>query len=226
MNRLVWMIAIFAALIFALEMDSKSLFRPSKDAPANEGAECEKCIMNVGATLKPNAKTTEVLKPRVSTFDNPAKFAQITAVRCPARGNLRLDASLAKILPMRLGVVAANCTDNLGFLTRLATYAANRWNGVDQWQQLGDVVAIRARQDRADGNTFGINEDVVLGAIRGVLSGFSPAPTACTDEESTAARDKSSSPTSRNFTSSSSCNRFQTPCLCQSRNCLQQATHA
>ncbi len=182
--------------------------------------------MNVVATLKANAKTTEVVKPRTSTFDNPAEFAQTTAVLCPAPGNHRLDASLAKFLAMRLGVVATICIDNLGFLKRPATYAANRWNGVNQRQQLSDVVAIRARQDRADGNAIGIDEDVVLGAwsraIRGVRTSFSPAPTARTDEESTAAREKSSSPASRNFASSSSCNRFHTPALCQSRNRLQQ----
>lgn len=59
--------------------------------------------------------------------------------------------------------------------------------------------------------THCIDEDVMLGtwsrAIRGVRTSFSPAPTARTDDESTAAREKSSSPTSRNFASSSSCNR-------------------
>lgn len=95
--------------------------------------------MNVGPTFEANAKTTEVVKPRMSTFDNPAEFSQTTAVFCPAPGNHRLDAALAKFLAMRLGVIATVCVDNLGFLKRPATYAANRWNGVDQWQQLGDA---------------------------------------------------------------------------------------
>ena len=113
-----------------------------------------------------------------------------------------------------------------GLLQRSATYAAYRWNGVNEWQQLVDVVAIRACQDRADRNAVGVYQDVVLGtwsrAIRGVRASFSPAPTARTDEESTAAREKSSSPASRNFASSSSCNRFHTPAFCQSRSRRQQ----
>jgi hypothetical protein len=182
--------------------------------------------VNVGPTFEANAKTTEVVKPRMSTFDNPAEFAQTTAVFCPALGDHRLDAALAKFLAMRLGVIATVCVNDLGLLKRPATYAANRWNGVKQWQQLGDVVAIRASEDRADRNAIGVYEDVVLGtwsrAIRGVRTSFSPAPTARTDEESTAAREKSSSPASRNFASSSSCNRFHTPAFCQSRNRRQQ----
>ncbi|MGF6472600.1 hypothetical protein QFZ89_007851 [Paraburkholderia youngii] len=211
----------------SLEMDSKRLLRPSEDVPADEGAtEFEKCFVNVGPTFEANAKTTEVVKPRMRTFDNPAEFAQTTAVFCPALGDHRLDAALAKFLPMRLGVIATVCVDDLGLLKRPATYAANRWNGVKQRQQLGDVVTIRASEDRADRNAIGVYENVVLGtwsrAIRGVRTSFSPAPTARTDEESTAAREKSSSPASRNFASSSSCNRFHTPAFCQSRNRRQQ----
>ena len=182
--------------------------------------------MNVGATFEANTKTTEVVKPRMSTFDNPAEFAQTTAVLCPALGNHRLDAALAKLLAMRLGVIATVCVDDFGLLKRSATYAAHRWNGVNEWQQLSDVIAIRACHDRADRNAVSVYQDVVLGtwsrAIRGVRTSFSPAPTARTEEESTAAREKSSSPASRNFASSSSCNRFQTPAFCQSRNRLQQ----
>ncbi len=210
-----------------LEMDSKRLLRPSDDVPADKGAtEFEKRFVNVGAMLEANTKTTEALKPRMSTFDNPSEFAQTTSVLGPALGNHRVDAALAKLLAMRLGVIATVCVDDFGLLKRSATYAAYRWNGVNEWQQLGDVVAIRACQDRADRNAGGVYQNVVLGtwsrAIRGVRSSFSPAPTARTDEESTAARKKSSSPTSRNFASSSSCNRFHTPAFCQSRNRLQQ----
>lgn len=182
--------------------------------------------MNVGPTFEANAKTTEVVKPRMSTFANPAEFSQATAVFCPALGDHRLDAALAEFLAVRLGVIATVRVDDLGLLKWPATYAANRWNGVKQWQQLGDVVAIRASEDRADRNAIGVYKDVVLGtwsrAIRGVRTSFSPAPTARTDEESTAAREKSSLRASRNFASISSCNRFHRPAFCQSRNLRQQ----
>lgn len=182
--------------------------------------------MNVGPTFEANAKTTEVVKPRVSTFDHPAEFAQTTAVLCPAPGDHRLDAAFAKFPAMWFGVVAAIGVNDFGLLKRPATYTANRRNGIDERQQLGDIVAVRAGQDGTDGDAIGIDEDVVFGtgsrAIRGVRASFSPAPTARTDDESTAAREKSSWPASRNFASSSSCSRSQTPAFRQSRKRRQQ----
>ena len=110
---------------------------------------------------------------------------------------------------MRLGVIASICVDDFGLAKQSAAYAAKWRDRVDERQQLGNVVAIRANQDGTDGDAIGVDEDVMLRtwsrAIGGVRASFSPAPTARTDDESTAAREKSSSPASRNFASSSSC---------------------
>lgn len=161
------------------------------------------------------------VKRRMSTFDHPAEFAQTTAVLCAAPGDHRFDAAFAKFLAMWFGVVAAIGVDDSGLLKRSATHAANRRNRINERQQLGEVVAVRAGQDCTDGDAVGIDEDVVFGtgtrAIRGVRTSFSPAPTARTDDESTAAREKSSWSASRNFASSSSCSRSHTPAFCQSR---------
>jgi len=177
--------------------------------------------VNVGATLKANAKTTKVAEPCVSTLDHPAEFTKTTAVLGPALCDHRLDATFAKFPAVWFGVVAAIGVNDFGLLKRPATYAANRRNGIDERQKLGDIVAVRAGQDGTDGDAIGIDEDVVFGtgsrAIRGVRASFSPAPTARTDDESTAAREKSSWPASRNFASSSSCSRSHTPAFCQPR---------
>ncbi|VVE54379.1 hypothetical protein PSP20601_04904 [Pandoraea sputorum] len=162
--------------------------------------------MNVSPTFEANAKTAKVVKPRMSTLDNPAEFAQATAVFCPAPGEHRFDAALAKPLTMRLGIVATVCVDDFGLQKRLAAHAANGWDRVDERQQLGDVVAVRAGQHCADGDAICIDEDVMLGtwsrAIRGVRARFLPA--------------------SRNLSSSSWCNLIHTPAFCQSRKRLQQ----
>jgi hypothetical protein len=61
-----------------LETNSKRLLRPSEDVPADEGTtEFEKCFVNVGPTFEANAKTTEVVKPRMSTFDNSARVHEV-----------------------------------------------------------------------------------------------------------------------------------------------------
>lgn len=114
-----------------------------------------------------------------------------------------LDAALAKSRTMRFGIVAAIGVDDFGLLKWSTTHAANRWNRVNEWQQLGDVVAVRAGQECTDGDSIRVDENVMLGtwsrAIRWVLTRFSPAPTARTDDQSTAAREKSSWPASRSL---------------------------
>jgi hypothetical protein len=158
----------------------------------------------------------------VSPFNHPAKFAKTVTVFGAAFCDHWLDAAFAKLLAMQLGIVAAIDIDDFGRLKRSTACTANRWNRVDKRQQLSDVVAVRAGQDCADRNAIGVYEDVVLGtgsrAIRGVRTRFSPTPMVRTDDEPTAAREKSSWPASRNFASSSSCSRSHTPALCQSRN--------
>lgn len=159
-------------------------------------------------------------------FDNPSEFSKPASVLGSTLRDHRLDATIAKFSAMRFGVVAAIGIEDLGLLKGATTHAANRWNRVDERQQLGDVVAVRAAQDRHDGNAVGIDKDVMLGAwsraIRGVRARFSPAPTARTDDESTATREKSISPASRSLASSSSCSRSHTPVSCQSFNRRQQ----
>lgn len=182
--------------------------------------------MNISPTLEANAKTTEIVEPRMSAFDHPAKPAKPATVFGSALREHWLDAALAKSLTMRFGIVAAIGVDDLGLLKWSATHAANRWDRVNERQQLGDIVSVRAGQERADGDSIRVDEDVMFGtwsrAIRGARTRFSPAPTARTDDESTAAREKSSWPASRSFASSNSCSRTHTPAFCQSRKRRQQ----
>ncbi len=120
------------------------------------------------------------------------------------------------------GIVATIGVDDAGLLKRSATNAANGWNRINERQQLRDVVGVRASQDRNERNAVGVYEDVVLGtgsrAIGGVRASFSPAPTARTDDESTAAYDRSIWPAARNLSSSNSCSWSHTPAFCQSLN--------
>src|ERR1700760_4642265 len=73
--------------------------------------------------------------------------------------------------------------------------AANRHDGLNQRNELGDVVTIGASQDCRDRRTVGVDGDVVLGSssrsIGGVRTSFSPAPTARIEGESTTTREKS-----------------------------------
>ena len=182
--------------------------------------------MNVRAAFEANAKTTETMEPRVSPFNDPTAFAQAATVFSAPPGDYRSDAALAKSATMRIGIVATVGIDDLGLAKRPAACAANRRDGVDQRQQLRDIVAIGPRQDRADRNAVCVYEDVVFGprsrAIRGVRPSFWAAPTARTDEESTAAHERSSWPDARSLSSSRTCSLSHTPACCQSCNRRQQ----
>ncbi len=105
----------------------KWLLGPSQDIPADEGvAEFEKCFVNVVPTFDANGKTVDVVWLCVSTFHTPAEISQTAAVLCPTLGKPRICAALAKLLEIRLRVLATVCVDDLWLLKRrLATYAAN-----------------------------------------------------------------------------------------------------
>jgi hypothetical protein len=61
--------------------------------------------VNVGSTIKANAKTTKIVQPCVSTLDHPAEFAESAAVFRAAPGDHGFDTARTKPLTMRLGVV-------------------------------------------------------------------------------------------------------------------------
>jgi len=101
----------------SLRKHAPLLLRTSEDIPADEGAtEFEECFVNVGATLKANAKTTKVAEPCVSTLDHPSKFARTSAVLGPALCDHRLDAAFAKFAAMWFGVAAAISVNDFGLL--------------------------------------------------------------------------------------------------------------
>jgi len=182
--------------------------------------------VNVAATIEANAKPTEIVEPRVSSFYHPAEFPQTTAMFRSASCDYWPDATISQALAMCVGVVAAIAVDDFGLAQWSATRAADRRDGIDQRQQLGDVVTVCAGQNHADRYPVGVYKDVVLRtrarAIRGVRPSFSPAPTARTDDESTAAYERSSCPDSRNLSSSNACSLFQTPVFCHASRRRQQ----
>ncbi|MGF7000513.1 hypothetical protein P3T25_008905 [Paraburkholderia sp. GAS32] len=100
---------------------------------------------NVGATLKADAKATKVVESYLSALYCTAKLAKHTVVLGPALCDHRLDVASAKFRAAWFGVVAAIDANNFGRLERPDAYIANRRNGVDERQQLSNVVAVCAR---------------------------------------------------------------------------------
>ncbi len=145
--------------------------------------------MSISASFEANTKAPELVGPRVSPVNHPAEFPEAATMFRATLCDYRLDAALAKLLTMRVGIVATIGIDNLGFLKRPAAHSTNRRDRVNERQQLGAAVAIRSGQDHADGNAVYFDAEVMFGTEPrdpwGSAS-FSPAPMACTDEASTA----------------------------------------
>ena len=184
--------------------------------------------MNISAPFEANAKTPEVMEPGMCAFDHPAIFTQAAAVFGSALCNDRLNATFAQYLAMPLGVVAAISKDRVRLLQRPTGLATQRQNGIDQRQQLRNIMAIRAGQNGRDWDAVSVGCYMVLGTwsrtIRGVRPCFSPAPTARIDDESTTTREKSISSAALSLLNKMSCSRSQTPASCQSRKRRQHVT--
>ena len=76
----------------------------------------------------------------------------------------RLDAALPDEAPVLVVVVAAIGEQGLWSSTRPAGATPNGRDAVEQFEQLGDVVAVRCRQRPGQRETAAVYEEVVLAA--------------------------------------------------------------
>ena len=110
-------------------------------------------------------------------------------------GDLRSDASRPQGHAMRARIVRPVSVKQPRSGSWMAGFAFHWRNGVHQRNQLGDIVAIRARHADSERNAIRVREDMMLRAffapIRRIGTGFVAPPTARSDELSTAARDQS-----------------------------------
>ena len=124
-------------------------------------------------------------------------------------------------------VIAAVGVDLVRALTGPAAAAADRRDGLDQRDELGDVVAVAAGQRDRQRDAVRFGDQVVLGAGPGTIdrarAGFGPPFIARMCEPSiTRQLDQSSAPAAFSSASSDSCSRCQTPASCQSRSRREQ----
>jgi hypothetical protein len=167
-----------------------------------------------------------LVQPADRSLDDPAGGPQTAAMYSPAMGEHGLDVPLSQLGLVRLRVVRAVALDARRTEARAPAFALERRDGVDQREELGDVVSIRTseRDHQRDALRFG--EDMVLaaraGAIRGIGPRLEPPFTARMLELSTTARDQSISPAWWNSSSRTWWSCFHTPAACQSRSRRQQ----
>ena len=85
------------------------------------------------------------MQPGEGAFDDPPVAAKTGAVRGLAAGDLGLDPEMTQRAAVLVVVVSTVGTDALGPLPRSADLTAPRRDRLDKRDQLGDVVAVAAR---------------------------------------------------------------------------------
>jgi hypothetical protein len=120
--------------------------------------------MDIGSALPTNAKAFELVQPGQRALHNPALAAQPRAVGDATPSDHRADPARPQRPPVAVEVVAAVGQQYRGTPPRPAPPAGHRPDGVDQRQQLGDVVGVAAGQRDRERDPAGVADEVVLAA--------------------------------------------------------------
>jgi hypothetical protein len=126
--------------------------------------------VHLGAAVVADEEPFEVVEPGEGAFDDPAVAAKPGAVLGLAAGDLVLDPSLTELAAVLVVVVASIGSDAFGATAWPADLAAHRRHLVYQWDQLGDVVAVPARDAPGEREAGAVYQEVVLGAVSGSIN--------------------------------------------------------
>ena len=140
---------------------------PEADEAAGEG---EECFVDFVAAVVADEQPFELVEPGEGALDDPAGTAEAGAVLALAAGDLWSDPTLAKVTAVGGVVVAAVGGHAFGPSARPADAATHRRHGIDQRDQLRDVVAVAARNSPGERDPARVDQEVVLGAISGSIN--------------------------------------------------------
>ncbi len=140
--------------------------------------------MDFGAAVVADEQPLELVQPGEGALDHPAVAAEAGAVLGLAPRDLRLDAALPELATVTVVVITAVGGHALRAPARPPDRAAYRGHGVEERDQLSDVVAIAARERPGERDPRGVDEEMVLGAspasIHRARARFGPPFFACT----------------------------------------------
>ena len=111
-----------------------------------------------------------MVQPGEGALDDPAVAAEPGAVLGLAAGDVGADAAAAELAPVLVVVVAAIGDDRLGATAGPADATTYRRHLVQQRDQLGDVVAVAARDSPGQRDPGRVYQEVVLGAGSGSIN--------------------------------------------------------
>ena len=120
--------------------------------------------MDVLVAVVADEQPLEVVQPGEGALDDPAVAAEPGTVLCLAAGDHGLDPSLPNLAAVLVVVIAAVGDQTVGTATRPADAATHGRHGVEQRDQLSDVVAVAAGQAPGEWEAAAVDEEVMLGA--------------------------------------------------------------
>jgi hypothetical protein len=126
--------------------------------------------VDLGSAVVADEQPLEVMQPGEGALDDPAGAAEPGAVTGLATGDLGGDPEPAQQAPVLVVVVAAVGGDALRATTRPADQAPHGRYALEKREQLGDVVAVAARERPRERDPGGVYQEVVLGAGSGSIN--------------------------------------------------------
>jgi hypothetical protein len=79
-------------------------------------------------------------------------------VGCVAFGDEWSDATGAEFLPVWMGVVAAVGEEDLRSVSGSSALAADAWDGIDEWEELGDVGTVGGGEQTGERDPVGVGD--------------------------------------------------------------------
>lgn len=184
--------------------------------------------MQIRASFVADAEPLELVQPGEGALDDPAHFSQSGAVCDPASGDHRLDAALPQQTAVLVEVVAPIGIQTTGLVAGTSSQAPNRWDGVQQRQQLGDVMSVSTGERDSKRCAVAVDDQMVFGAGTGTIDGRGtdviPPFRARACDPSTAQSSRPRRSARRSSASRAACRRGQTPASVQSRSRRQAVT--
>jgi hypothetical protein len=127
--------------------------------------------VEIGASFVAGAEPFELVQPGEGALDHPAHLAQSGAVGDAASGDQGFDAALAQQAAVLVEVVAPVGVQPPGFAAGTSPKSPDRWDGVQQWQELGDVVPVAPGQRDGERGSVAVDDQVMLRAGAGTVDG-------------------------------------------------------
>lgn len=118
------------------------------------------------------------MQPGEGALDHPAHRAQPGAVRDAAPGDHRLAAALPQqtTVLVEVEVVALIGIQTPRAAAGTASQTPTRWDCVQQWQELGDVMAVATGERDDERGAMAVDDQMVLGAGTGTGEGPTRPP--------------------------------------------------